>query len=65
MTARPTPATNDGAEDAQGANALPACAIDPDTECPVCASRGRRVRMHPVKAHYQCPECRYFDSCCM
>jgi hypothetical protein len=43
----------------------PACAVDPDTECPVCAARGRRVRMQPVKAHYQCPECRYFDSCCM
>ena len=45
--------------------APPACAIDPDTECPVCAARGVRVKMHPVKAHYQCPECRYFDSCCM
>jgi hypothetical protein len=45
--------------------APPACAIDPDTECPVCAARGRRVKMQPVKAHYQCPECRYFDSCCM
>jgi hypothetical protein len=45
--------------------APPACAVDPDVECPVCASRGKRVRMHPVKAHYQCPECRYFDSCCM
>jgi hypothetical protein len=45
--------------------APPACAIDPDTECPVCAARGRRVRMLPVKAHYQCRECRYFDSCCM
>jgi hypothetical protein len=43
----------------------PACAIDPDTECPACAARGLRVKMHPVKAHYQCPECRYFDSCCM
>jgi hypothetical protein len=45
--------------------APPACAIDPDTECPACAARGLRVKMHPVKAHYQCPECRYFDSCCM
>jgi hypothetical protein len=43
----------------------PACAIDPDTECPVCAARGQRVRMLPVKAHYQCPQCHYFDSCCM
>jgi len=43
----------------------PACAIDPDVECPVCAARGLRVRMHPVKAHYQCPDCHYFDSCCM
>jgi hypothetical protein len=45
--------------------APPACAIDPDTECPVCAARGLRVKMQPIKAHYQCPECRYFDSCCM
>jgi hypothetical protein len=43
----------------------PACAVDPDTECPVCAARGQRVRMLPVKAHYQCPQCHYFDSCCM
>jgi hypothetical protein len=43
----------------------PTCAVDPDVHCPVCASRGQRVRMHPIKAHYQCPECRYFDSCCM
>ncbi len=43
----------------------PACAVDPDTECPACAARGVRVKMQPVKAHYQCPECRYFDSCCM
>jgi hypothetical protein len=43
----------------------PACAVDPDVHCPVCASAGKRVRLHPVKAHYQCPECRYFDSCCM
>ena len=45
--------------------APPACAVDPDVECPVCASAGHRVRMLPVKAHYQCPRCRYFDSCCM
>ncbi len=51
--------------DAQAQPAPPACAVDPDTECPVCAARGRRVKMLPVKAHYQCPECRYFDSCCM
>jgi hypothetical protein len=50
--------------DAGGATP-PACAVDPDIECPVCAARGRRVRMLPVKAHYQCPDCRYFDSCCM
>jgi len=42
-----------------------ACAVDPDIDCPVCAARGRRVRMLPVKAHYQCPDCHYFDSCCM
>jgi hypothetical protein len=47
------------------AEAAPACAVDPDIECPACAARGRRVRMHPIKAHYQCPECHYFDSCCM
>jgi len=62
--------TGEAAPAAQGREggvsaAPPACAIDPDTECPVCAARGRRVRMLPVKAHYQCPECRYFDSCCM
>jgi hypothetical protein len=45
--------------------APPACAVDPDIECPVCAARGLRVRMQPVKAHYQCPDCHYFDSCCM
>jgi hypothetical protein len=45
--------------------APPACGVDPDVECPVCASAGQRVRMLPVKAHYQCPRCRYFDSCCM
>ncbi len=43
----------------------PACAVDPDSECPVCAARGERVKMLPIKAHYQCPTCRYFDSCCM
>jgi len=37
----------------------------PDLVCPVCTARGKFVRMLPVKAHYQCPECRYFDSCCM
>jgi len=46
-------------------DAPPVCAIDPDTECPVCAAKGQRVKMLPIKAHYQCPECRYFDSCCM
>jgi len=45
--------------------APPACAVDPDVDCPACAARGRRVRMQPIKAHYQCPECHYFDSCCM
>jgi hypothetical protein len=51
--------------DVEAQPAPPACAVDPDTECPVCAARGQRVKMLPVKAHYQCPECRYFDSCCM
>jgi hypothetical protein len=37
----------------------------PDVTCPVCSDRGKTVRMLPVKAHYQCPECRYHDSCCM
>lgn len=46
-------------------DAPPACAVDPDSECPACAAAGKRVRMHPVKAHYQCPVCHYFDSCCM
>ena len=54
-----------GESGGSAAAAPPACAVDPDTECPVCAARGNRVRMLPVKAHYQCPECRYFDSCCM
>jgi len=49
----------------EAVTAPPACAVDPDTECPVCAARGERVRMQPVKAHYQCPQCHYFDSCCM
>ena len=40
-------------------------ACHPDLVCPVCTARGKTVRMHPVKAHYQCPECHYFDSCCM
>ncbi len=48
-----------------GRDAPPACAVDPDTECPVCAARGVRVKLFPIKAHYQCPECHYFDSCCM
>jgi hypothetical protein len=48
-----------------GQSAPPACAIDPDVQCPVCAARGERVQMLPIKAHYQCPKCRYFDSCCM
>ena len=60
--ARPTAATK---VVTKAEPAPPACAIDPDSECPVCAARGLRVKMHPVKAHYQCPECHYFDSCCM
>jgi hypothetical protein len=47
------------------AGGLRACAVDPDVDCPVCAARGERVQMLPIKAHYQCPRCRYFDSCCM
>jgi len=54
-----------GSTDPQRAAVPPACAVDPDVECPACAARGRRVRMQPVKAHYQCPDCHYFDSCCM
>jgi transposase-like protein len=62
----PDAADRDASTDPAAArSAPPACAIDPDTECPVCAARGVRVKMQPVKAHYQCPECRYFDSCCM
>jgi hypothetical protein len=61
-----SPAARDSQrETAPPADHPPACAVDPDTECPVCAARGRRVKMLPIKAHYQCPECRYFDSCCM
>jgi transposase-like protein len=59
------PETKSRFPDSTAATARPACAIDPDVECPVCAARGERVKMHPVKAHYQCPKCRYFDSCCM
>jgi hypothetical protein len=64
-TSRPSVEAAPAAKAGEASAAPPACAIDPDTECPVCAARGRRVRMLPVKAHYQCPECRYFDSCCM
>jgi hypothetical protein len=48
-------------------NVTPASAATchPDVACPVCASRGKAIRMVPVKAHYECPECRYHDSCCM
>jgi transposase-like protein len=42
-----------------------AATCHPDVVCPVCTARGIVVRMVPVKAHYQCPECHYFDSCCM
>jgi hypothetical protein len=58
------PRDPDGHNLAKGA-APAACAIDPDVQCPVCAARGERVQMLPIKAHYQCPKCRYFDSCCM
>jgi hypothetical protein len=61
----PDAADRDASDPTGPRPAPPACAIDPDTECPVCAARGVRVKMQPVKAHYQCPECRYFDSCCM
>lgn len=60
---RTTTSSSDGAEATRAV--APACAVDPDIDCPACAARGRRVRMHPVKAHYQCPDCHYFDSCCM
>lgn len=45
--------------------AADASSCHPDVMCPVCAARGKFVRMQPIKAHVQCPECRYFDSCCM
>lgn len=48
-----------------GAAPATASACHPDVVCPVCVARGKSVRMVPVKAHYQCPDCRYFDSCCM
>lgn len=49
----------------EGAAPATVAACHPDLVCPVCTARGKTVRMHPVKAHYQCPECHYFDSCCM
>jgi hypothetical protein len=55
----PTPTGNRGAAPATAA------ACHPDVVCPVCTARGKSIQMVPVKAHYQCPECRYFDSCCM
>jgi hypothetical protein len=60
------PNPSDGAkDDGTTASASGACAVDPDVDCPACAAAGVRVRMQPIKAHYQCPRCRYFDSCCM
>jgi hypothetical protein len=53
------------ARNARGAAPATASACHPDVVCPVCVAKGKAVRMVPVKAHYQCPECRYFDSCCM
>jgi hypothetical protein len=61
----PQPSSSTAAAGSKVDNVPPACAVDPDTECAVCAARGIRVKMQPVKAHYQCPDCRYFDSCCM
>ncbi len=49
----------------RGAAPANAASCHPDVVCPVCTARGRSVEMVPVKSHYQCPECRYFDSCCM
>ena len=51
--------------DARGAAPASVAACHPDLVCPVCTARGKTVRMVPIKAHYQCPDCRYFDSCCM
>jgi hypothetical protein len=48
-----------------GAAPANAATCHPDVVCPVCTAKGKSIRMVPVKAHYQCPECRYFDSCCM
>jgi hypothetical protein len=61
---RPTPTSPTGSRGAAPAGANPAT-CHPDVICPVCTARGKLVEMVPVKAHYQCPECRYFDSCCM
>ena len=34
--------------------------LDADTEyCPMCGAP-----MMPMHAHYYCPVCSYFDSCC-
>jgi hypothetical protein len=51
--------------DATALTAAGAATCHPDVACPVCTGRGKTIRMLPVKAHYQCPECHYFDSCCM
>jgi hypothetical protein len=47
--------------------AAPACRPpDLSTVCTPChEGRGKVVKMIPVHAHYQCPECGWRDSCCM
>jgi transposase-like protein len=61
-----TPSTsNPSTTSVRGAAPATVAACHPDLVCPVCSARGKTVRMQPVKAHYQCPDCRYFDSCCM
>ena len=59
---RPDPTSPTGS---RGAAPATVATCHPDVVCPVCTAKGKSIRMVPIKAHYQCPECRYFDSCCM
>jgi hypothetical protein len=59
------PSTPTSPTGSRGAAPATAATCHPDVVCPVCTAKGKSIRMVPVKAHYQCPECRYFDSCCM
>jgi hypothetical protein len=60
-----SPTTVTSSSSSRDAAPATVAACHPDLVCPVCSARGKTVRMQPIKAHYQCPDCRYFDSCCM